>query len=102
MPERLRTRAGIPIESSTPSPRPGEEVEREVAEVARVAGTAAVQAILVVHRADLPWLGTLWLGSIPVVPADELAKRIASGPQKLTADAVTTLAGRIDVALPRA
>lgn len=76
--------------------------QREVAEVAQVAGAATVQAIVVVHRADFPWLGTLRLGSIPVVPPGELAKRIAIGPPTLTADEVTTQAAHIDAALPRA
>jgi hypothetical protein len=62
----------------------------------------AVQAIVVVHRADFPWLGTLRLGSIPLVAPGELAKRIASGPLTLSADEITTLAARIDAALPRA
>ena len=79
-----------------------EEVEREVAAVARVVAPVLVQPIVVVHRADFPWLGALRIGDVPVVPPGELAKRIRSGPTSFTPDEVTALAARIDRALPHA
>lgn len=78
------------------------EVEREVAAVARFVPSTAVQAIVVVRRAEFPWFGTLRLGQVPVVPAGEVARRIRNGPATLTAEQVSVMAAEIDRALPRA
>jgi hypothetical protein len=77
------------------------QVEREVAAVATAAAPVEVRGIVVVHRAEFPWFGTLQVGQVPVVPPRELPRRIAKGPATLTASEITDLAGRIDRAFPR-
>jgi hypothetical protein len=78
------------------------EVEREVAVVARFVPSTAVQAIVVVHRAAFPWLGTLRLGEVPVVQPGQVAARIRRGPATLTTEQVSVMVAEIHRALPRA
>jgi hypothetical protein len=98
----LRVRDGELVVAGRRRPGVAEQVARQVAAVAAVVGDAPVEAVICVHRADMPWLRRPRLDGVPILTGRELVRHFRGREALLEPEDVARLAGLIGGALPPA
>lgn len=99
---RLRVRDGELVVAGRRRVGVADQVARQAAAVAAIVGEVAVERVICVHRADMPFFGRPRVEGVPILTGRELVRYLRGGPPVLEPDEVDRLAAVIARALPPA